>query len=87
MLEQGTTIQDLINVFKETGNTSLESIIEGLVAGFENQFDYSFERDYYTSELTIEQLVEDYNNNVTAYNEFIEGSIDYGYKDYMEREF
>lgn len=87
MFEQGKAIQNVINVYKETGNTSLGDVIATLVEGFESQFNYDFEYDYYTSELPFTDFVEDYENTIESYNEFLEESIDYDYMEPMEREF
>ena len=87
MFEQGKAIQNVINVYKETGNTSLGDVIATLVEGFESQFDYDFEYDYYTSELPFADFVEDYEEVVEEHNEFLGESIDYGYMETMEREF
>ena len=87
MFEQGKAIQDVIEVYKETGNTSLGNVIATLVEGFESQFDYVFEYDYYTSELPFADFVEDYKEAVEEHNEFLEEAIDYGYMEPMQREF
>lgn len=87
MFEQGKAIQGVLNVYKETGNTSLGSVIATLVEGFESQFDYAFEYNYYTSELSFDGFAEDYEEAVKGHNEFLDESIDYGYMESMEREF
>lgn len=87
MFEQGKAIQDVIEVYKETGNTSLGNVIATLVEGFESQFDYVFEYNYYTSGLSFDDLVADYEEAVEEHNDFLGEAIDYGYMESMEREF
>ena len=83
MFEQGKAIQNVINVYKETGNNSLGDVIATLVEGFESQFDYVFEYNYYTSGLSFADFVADYEEVVEEHNEFLEESIDYGYMESM----
>jgi len=83
MLTVGMSIQNLVDMNKSIKSEEIEVAIQTMIETFELQFDYSFEVDYYTQTLSLDDLACDYKQAEEDHQLFLQENQDYSDNEYI----